>query len=101
MGLSKAAIAGSFILFLLLCLPLTVQAADDPAAPVQSGGLSCFSVEPSKQLSSSPIKSCDELCAAQGASCTGMQNSAMNPPVECADRTNTAFAVCRCCRVDK
>jgi hypothetical protein len=91
-------------LLALLCAA-PVFAADDNssgngAAVVHAGGLSCFSITPPVDPKHWPEhSSCDALCAAKGAACTGMQNAAMNPPTKCSDPPPPKFAVCRCCAV--
>lgn len=71
--------------------------------PAKFGSLSCFSVAPGKAdptAQRQDIPSCDALCAAYNAVCTGMQNGGMNPPIECGDPApNASFGVCRCCAV--
>jgi len=72
------------------------------SAPVKLGGLTCFSITPPKW--DSPSKpdqwpTCDKLCAAQEAVCTGMQNGGINPPMTCSDPISSPFlGVCRCCK---
>ena len=72
------------------------------SAPVKVGGLTCFSIAPPKWDSATKPDhwpTCDGLCAAQEAACTGMQNGGINPPMTCSDAISTPFlGVCRCCK---
>lgn len=88
------------------CLSFPAAASDAQSSGAdgvkKNGGLACFSVEPPKSEPNrkrEEYPTCDELCAAKDAACTGMQNSGLNPPVTCADHTSNIWTVCRCCRV--
>ena len=75
----------------------------EKSAPVKLGGLTCFSIAPPTWYPpSQPDQwpTCDKLCAAQEAVCTGMQNGGVSPPMTCSDPISSPFmGVCRCCKV--
>lgn len=87
------------LLFILLALPaFGAGKGAQVSAPLTQGGLICFSVTPDV-ATSPPGLSCDALCAARQAACSGVANGAMNPPATCEDPPKPNFAVCRCCKV--
>jgi hypothetical protein len=74
---------------------------------VYAGGLVCFSItppdtptKPATPHAAALDRSCDALCAAQGAACTATTSN-RNPPVSCAANDYDPKAtLCRCCALD-
>jgi hypothetical protein len=75
---------------------------------VHAGGLACFSLwppdsptQPETKRAPALYRSCDELCGAKGAACTGV-NAAGNsfmPGMNCGSPPVPAVSLCRCCAV--
>ena len=82
------------------CLAADAQPAVSVSATVKAGGLSCFTIVP--LLTPKEPSSCDELCAAQGAACSGVQTGGgVSPPPNCASTfTGPIYTSCRCCKVE-
>lgn len=59
--------------------------------------LICTSVpgQPDPKTGDGP--SCDDLCAAQNAACTGLHSISKSPPLTCESRGGGGV-ICRCCR---
>jgi hypothetical protein len=98
-----------FVFLLAFVLSAPAFAADNSSgasAVVHGSGLVCFSIRPpdtptKPETKHSPAlyRSCDELCAAKGTTCTAATSN-FNPPVSC-DGTDysPASTLCRCCTV--
>ena len=94
----------AFALLMVTAPALAADSKPGASSTVNAGGLSCFTVTPTKYALKDAIgsESCDELCASQGAACTGVAVGAMNPPPNCATHSITPeFVSCRCCNVTK
>jgi hypothetical protein len=98
------------VLLLALVFAPPADAADNSSGAsdvVHTGGLSCFSIRPpdkpvTPETKHTPpqYRSCDELCAANGAACTAT-TSTENPMRSCAstDYPPGGSTLCRCCAV--
>lgn len=97
---------GILLALVLLLVAVPALAADErpPISPsVTAGGLTCFSITPvaADPEDASP-PNCRELCAAEGAACTGVAVGAFSPPPNCDSRAiSPAMASCSCCAVAK
>ena len=85
----------------VLFIALGLYAAGSWAgASSKDSGLACFSIVPPPP-DGTKWPTCDALCAAKGAVCTGMQNGGVNPPTTCADPASPKTEVCRCCALER
>ena len=81
----------------IAAFPLTgVAAGESPSA--HAGGLICFTPKLPPPDAGKTTPSCDMLCAAQHAACTGV-TSHINPPPDCATPIDALIATCRCCKL--
>ncbi len=61
-------------------------------------GLSCFTIKPAVVADPKAPVTCNDLCVAQEAVCTGVTSS-WSPPQSCEDTASQNRQTCRCCKV--
>jgi hypothetical protein len=88
----------AFFLFAVLCCT-SALATDKPSSEsemVHAGGLMCFTILPSAKPPAKTV-SCDALCGARGAACTGLSDATQVTGLSCAEPGLSR--ICRCCAV--
>ena len=104
-------VSGALTLACLTVLVFSISKSVGESAVVHGAGLSCFSITSPTAIAALPAdqqaksrhswkagSSCDAMCAAEGAACTGI--GGYSGPFVCTD-VPVDFAVCRCCAVSR
>jgi hypothetical protein len=86
----------SLLIAVILSFAAAPAFAQGPTAAAPK--LICTSVPGQIDPKTADGPSCDEICSAKGAVCTGLNTVGMSAPPTCESRGGGG-AICRCCRI--